>query len=116
MQENEYDFMLIRNVLNIVHIIAYAIEKTSSYHISHCIAVGTGLVFESMISERLGLCHKDIPRQIFKAVRYYNLYHTIEIDLLDKVNAMKNDNKNTSNLFHLYYLLILVTVLKLNSR
>lgn len=96
-EQDEYDKLGIRNILNVGHTVAHAIEKLSDYAISHGKAVGTGLVIEAKIAEKIGLCKEDTATIIKNAVMKCNLM----IDLPWKseliANAMKNDKKNMND-------------------
>ena len=94
---DEFDSKGIRNILNVGHTIAHAIEKLSDYKISHGHAVGTGMVFEAKMALQLGICDDNTVEQIENAVNHYDLMVDIpwNHDLLS--NTMLNDKKNRDN-------------------
>lgn len=71
-KEKEY-----RKILNFGHTIAHAIEKISNYTIPHGKAVSFGILYESMISYKLGLLSKPELKEITSL--FYNLYPIEEI-------------------------------------
>lgn len=82
-----------RKILNFGHTVAHAIEKTSHYRISHGIAVGTGMVYEARMAERLGICEGGVADRIERICRRYALFVAQEISA-DFIDAMKLDKKN----------------------
>lgn len=93
-EQDEYDTKGIRNILNVGHTYAHAIEKLSDYQISHGQAVGTGLVAEAMLSQRLGLCDENTVCEIQKAVAQCGLIVDIPWETEEIVAVMKKDKKN----------------------
>ncbi len=84
----------IRMKLNFGHTVAHAIEKLSDYEISHGVAVGTGMVYETLLSHKLGLCDISVLEEIRRHCMSYGLFikQNITPDLMD---AMRNDKKNS---------------------
>ena len=76
------------------HTVAHAIEKLSNYTVSHGIAVATGLVWEAKIACQLGLCGKQLVKEIQEAVDAYQLYYHVPYTVEAMVEAMKSDKKN----------------------
>ena len=56
-----------RQLLNLGHTFAHAIEKCSHFAISHGHAVAIGMVYAARLSCRLGLCHSDVEQRIRRA-------------------------------------------------
>lgn len=96
-QQDEFETNGIRNVLNVGHTIAHGIEKLSNYSISHGKAVGIGLVWESIIAYKLGICDEKYIQKIRRAVDNYSLYMAVTYNLDALVKAMVNDKKNTDS-------------------
>lgn len=84
----------IRMKLNFGHTVAHAIEKLSDYEISHGVAVGTGMVYEALLSHKLGLCDISVLEEIRRHCMSYSLFIKQNITP-DIINAMKNDKKNS---------------------
>ena len=93
-EQDEFDDQGIRNILNVGHTFAHAIEKLSGYQISHGQAVGTGLVTEAVIAHRLGMCDENTVCEIQKAVDQYHLMVDVPWKAEEVVEAMKSDKKN----------------------
>lgn len=96
-EKDEFDNKGIRNVLNVGHTVAHAIEKLSDYTISHGHAVGTGIIIEANISSLLGKCDKYIVEQIKNQVGKYGLIERIDWSPSQMVEAMKSDKKNVDS-------------------
>jgi 3-dehydroquinate synthase len=97
-ERDEYDVIGVRNTLNVGHTVAHAIEKLSQYKYSHGIAVGTGIVIESQISMKMGICSPDVVKRIMTAIREYNLMiYDMPWTPEEMVDAMKSDKKNRSS-------------------
>ncbi len=58
-----------RQLLNLGHTFAHAIEKNSRYAISHGHAVAVGMVYAARLAGRLGLCGGDVESRICEANR-----------------------------------------------
>lgn len=93
-ERDEFDQKGIRNILNVGHTAAHAIEKLSGYTISHGSAVGTGMVIESELATELGVCNSEIARRIKNAVDRYELRVETPWSSEKLAEAMKNDKKN----------------------
>lgn len=96
-QRDEYDTMGVRNLLNAGHTIAHGIEKLSKYSISHGKAVGTGLLWESLIAYELGICDLNLIEKIIYAIKYYNLFVPLKNSINNLLEAMLSDKKNTDS-------------------
>lgn len=93
-EQDEFDTKGIRNILNVGHTVAHAIEKLSGYTISHGHAVGTGLIVEAELANKLGWCDREIVERIRTAVEHYCLSIDISWSSTDLSAAMKSDKKN----------------------
>lgn len=93
-EQDEFDVKGIRNILNVGHTVAHAIEKLSGYTISHGHAVGTGLIVEAEMAHRLGLCDVGTEQKIKSAVEAFELTVEFPWSPDEMVEAMKSDKKN----------------------
>lgn len=93
-EQDEYETKGLRKVLNMGHTVAHAIEKLSSYKVSHGVAVATGLVWEARIAHYLGLCNASLVEEIKRAVDCYDLFYDVPYKTEDMVEAMRSDKKN----------------------
>ena len=93
-EQDEYETKGLRKVLNMGHTVAHAIEKLSSYKVSHGVAVATGLVWEAKIAQHLGLCSASLVNEIKREVDCYDLYYEVPYTVEDMVEAMRSDKKN----------------------
>ena len=93
-EKDEFDTLGIRNLLNVGHTIAHAIELLSEYSVPHGRAVAMGLVIESKIAVKYGICNKDTAERIENAVRRQGLYFDIKFDKSDIAAACLKDKKN----------------------
>lgn len=93
-EQDEYETKGLRKVLNMGHTIAHAIEKLSSYEVSHGTAVATGLVWEARIALELGLCNTFLVDEVRQAVDRYGLYYEAPYSMDDMMEVMRSDKKN----------------------
>lgn len=96
-EQDEFESKQIREVLNIGHTFAHAIEKVSDYLIPHGIAVANGIIYETALSYRLGLCDKSLFDKVYELVSKLGMITEIKSDANALVHAMLSDKKNTSN-------------------
>jgi 3-dehydroquinate synthase len=59
----------IRKTLNFGHTIGHAVELCSGFELLHGYAVAIGMVYESMLAERLGLAESNTTERVRSAVR-----------------------------------------------
>ncbi len=59
----------IRKTLNFGHTIGHAVELCSGFELLHGYAVAIGMVYESMLAERLGLAEPNTTKRLRSAVR-----------------------------------------------
>ncbi|HEY4132994.1 MAG TPA: 3-dehydroquinate synthase [Gemmatimonadaceae bacterium] len=85
----------IRKTLNFGHTIGHAIELCSDFELLHGYAVAIGMVYESMLAERLGLARSDTTERVRSAVRATGLPdvrpHAMPIDAV--IEATRSDKK-----------------------
>lgn len=114
---DEFDVKGIRNILNVGHTVAHAIEKLSDYTISHGHAVGTGLVVEAEMARKLGLCDERTVQKIKAAVEEFGLPVATPWSTDEISDAMKSDKKNRDSqiVFELPYKLGECREVKLNK-
>lgn len=93
-EQDEFDEKGIRNILNVGHTVAHAIEKLSGYTVSHGHAVGTGMILESKMAQLLNLCDATTIKRIELAVDHYNLGIDVPWMFSEMTDVMMNDKKN----------------------
>lgn len=85
-----------RRILNFGHTVAHAIEKLSEYRVPHGIAVGIGMVYETRMAEKLGLCQMGLAVQVERYCQKYGLF--VEQNITDVfIDVMMLDKKNEDN-------------------
>lgn len=90
----------LRKILNYGHTIGHAIETAENYKISHGEAVGLGMVYEGMISVKLGLLsEKEIKRQN-QLIKSFGLSVVYKGDVDRLIEIMRRDKKNKSGEIH----------------
>lgn len=106
-EQDELDTKGIRNLLNAGHTVAHALEKLSGYAVSHGHAVGTGLVIEAKMAQKLGMCDESTVQRIRFAVERYGLMIENPWSGAEIADAMKSDKKNRDAriVFELPYML-----------
>lgn len=62
----------LREILNFGHTIGHAIELLDKNKLNHGEAVANGMIYESFISFKLGLCQKEIYERIKELVEFFN--------------------------------------------
>lgn len=93
-EKDEFDTLGIRNLLNVGHTIAHAIEQLSGYTIPHGNAVAMGLVIESRLAVKYGICQNDTALKIEDAVKRQGLYFDVDFDKKELATACLKDKKN----------------------
>src|SRR5438309_9453966 len=58
----------VRKTLNFGHTIGHAIELCTGYTVLHGEAVATGMVYESIVAERLGFAEEGTAERVRRAV------------------------------------------------
>ena len=93
-EKDEFDTSGIRNILNVGHTVAHAIELLSEYSVPHGRAVAMGLVIEARIAAKYGICTEDTAKKIENAVRRQGLYSDNRFDKSEIAVACLKDKKN----------------------
>ncbi len=85
----------VRKTLNFGHTIGHAVELCSNYTLLHGDAVAIGMVYESMLAERLGLAEHGTERAVRRAVCAAGLpeLRPPAMRAADVVNAARGDKK-----------------------
>lgn len=103
-QQDEFDKLGIRNVLNFGHTIGHAIELSAHYELTHGEAISIGMVAASRMALRLGVCEASFVGRLENLLRRAGLPLLFpgRQDLFDAVvRALQMDKKfrNGKNLF-----------------
>jgi len=91
---DEFDNLGIRNMLNAGHTIGHAIEVESNFKIAHGEAVALGLVVESKIANKLGICGNTTMSEIEKAANTVIDVNKYEVKPEIIATLCLNDKKN----------------------
>jgi 3-dehydroquinate synthase len=83
----------LRKILNYGHTIGHALETVSEHKIKHGEAVASGMVYEAMISNILGiLSSKDTERQN-RLIKSFGFNISTDLNLEEILSVIKNDKK-----------------------
>ena len=82
-----------RQLLNLGHTAAHAIEKSSSYEISHGHAVAIGMAIISSAAEKLSLCDEGTHAQMIAALKKFNFPLDIPYTADELASAALHDKK-----------------------
>lgn len=88
----------IRNILNLGHTVAHALEKLTDFTLSHGEAVAIGLLAEGYMAVELGFLQKDILERIHTVLKAYRLPLCGQFDPKLVLEAMKTDKKSRNQL------------------
>jgi 3-dehydroquinate synthase len=85
----------VRKTLNFGHTIGHAVELCSDFAVLHGAAVAIGMVFESMLAERVGVAERGTAQRVRDAVRAAGLPddYPEEIQIGDVLAATRSDKK-----------------------
>ncbi len=85
-----------RAVLNAGHTVAHAIERASSYRVSHGAAVALGLVAEAALAERLGVAEAGLTERVRDALARFGLATRLDPPIGGRslLHAMRGDKKS----------------------
>jgi 3-dehydroquinate synthase len=85
----------VRKTLNFGHTIGHAVELCSDFAVLHGAAVGIGMVFESMLAERVGVAERGTAQRVREAVRAAGLPddYPEEMQIGDVLAATRSDKK-----------------------
>ena len=93
-EKDEKEKKGLREILNFGHTIGHAIEISDIKNFSHGDAVSLGMIGESYISYKNGICDKEVYERIKNLCGKYKLYTLFEdIDFEKIVEYMKYDKK-----------------------
>lgn len=90
--EDEFDTGL-RQLLNFGHTPAHAIEKLSSFGVSHGSAVAMGMCIMARASEKLGMCDGKIYDELVSLLEKYSLPVKCGYKAVDMTRIAMNDKK-----------------------
>lgn len=93
-EQDEADFLGVREVLNAGHTVGHAIEKLSGYTVPHGKAVAMGLVTEARMAVDLGIADVAVYERIFSAVKSCGLFEKLPYPASEFAQAMQSDKKN----------------------
>lgn len=88
----------IRQLLNLGHTIAHAIEKKSDYSVSHGQAVAIGLSAITKASVKNKLCKEDVASYLSKELQLYSLPEQLSFRIEELLPFILNDKKRKSDL------------------
>lgn len=101
-EQDEYEQRGPRQLLNLGHTVAHAIERVSHYTLRHGEAVALGLIVEAYIAVGSNIAPSHLPDKIKELLATYQLptqlstaYATDEL-----IDAMRYDKKNQANAIH----------------
>lgn len=84
-----------RQLLNLGHTLAHAIEKESDYTISHGQAVAMGMVVIAKAAHRYGLTDTDCSEEICRALRHHHLETVCPYPIKKLCRTVLSDKKRT---------------------
>lgn len=90
-----------RQLLNLGHTVAHAIEKTKNYEISHGIAVGIGMSIISRISEGMGWSEENTNSEIVKCLENNGISTDIDVNNDEMLTVMAKDKKINADVINL---------------
>jgi len=84
----------LREILNFGHTFGHAVEITYLPKYTHGEAVALGMVGETFLSWKLGICKKETLDRLIKILKKYNLpYNVKEVKIRKVLSLMKYDKK-----------------------
>lgn len=96
----------LRQLLNLGHTFAHALEKMTGYSISHGQAVAWGLLFEAKLAVQLNIADQSLADRIKNLLSKFDLLQNAEL-IVDKkamLQAFKLDKKNKNDKIHFVFL------------
>ncbi len=87
----------VRQLLNLGHTVAHAVEKCSNFEISHGSAVSIGIALVSRSAYKMGLCTKDELEQTISLLRSYSLPVDCPFPAGDMAEVALGDKKRTGD-------------------
>ena len=98
--EDEFDVGL-RQLLNLGHTLAHAVEKLSNYEINHGNAVAIGLAAICRAAYAYGLAEEDITDRVVAVLKKYNLMTECPFTAAESVSVLLNDKKRSGHTINL---------------
>ena len=98
--EDEFDVGL-RQLLNLGHTLAHAVEKLSNYEINHGNAVAIGLAAICKAAYAYGLAEEDITDRVVAVLKKYNLMTECPFTAAESVRVLLNDKKRSGQTINL---------------
>lgn len=98
--EDEFDTGM-RQLLNLGHTLAHAVEKLSNYEINHGNAVAIGLAAICKASYAYGLAEEDITERVVSVLKKYNLMTECPFTAAESVGIILNDKKRSGQTINL---------------
>lgn len=97
-EKDERERKGLREILNFGHTLGHGIEISNIKKFSHGDAISLGMIGESFISYKKGLCGKDVYERIKNVIGHFSLKNSFEgIDFERVLNFMKYDKKIKRN-------------------
>lgn len=90
-----------RQLLNLGHTLAHAIEKLSHFSVSHGHAVAIGLAAISRCAYAAGLADEDISERVCHVLRKYDLPVSCDFAVKDLCQVILNDKKRSGQTINL---------------
>ena len=98
--EDEFDVGL-RQLLNLGHTLAHAVEKLSDYEINHGNAVSIGLAAICRAAYAYGLAEEDITDSVVAVLKKYHLMTECPYTAAECVGVLLNDKKRSGQTINL---------------
>lgn len=98
--EDEFDKGL-RQLLNLGHTLAHAVEKLSNYEINHGNAVAIGLAAVCKAAYAYGLAEEDITDRVVSVLKKYDLMTECPFTAAEAVSVLLNDKKRSGQTINL---------------
>jgi 3-dehydroquinate synthase len=98
--EDEFDVGL-RQLLNLGHTLAHAVEKLSNYEINHGNAVSIGLAAICRAAYAYGLAEEDITDSVVAVLKKYHLMTECPYTAAECVGVLLNDKKRSGQTINL---------------
>lgn len=86
-----------RKLLNLGHTVGHAVEKCSSYEISHGHAVSIGMAIVALAAEKNGIAPKGLSAEIVDTLKKCNLPVSCNFSAEELTDVMLNDKKRVKN-------------------
>ncbi len=90
-----------RQLLNLGHTPAHAIEKNSSFAVSHGKAVAIGMVLMASAAEKLGLCENGVSKELSELCRMFSLPTECDYSAEELFSVAMSDKKRANGMITL---------------